>query len=98
MEKWQGKTAVVTGASAGIGAAIVKDLARNGINVIGLARRPEKVEELAKEEFSGKVYGYKCDVTDLQSIKDAFKWIEQKFSQIHILINNAGKSDSFLLL
>ncbi len=44
MEKWQGKLAVVTGASAGIGQAILEALAKNGINVIGLARRVEKIE------------------------------------------------------
>ena len=80
------------GASAGIGAEIVKDLARNGIDVVGLARRPEKIEEIAKELGStpGKIYAYKCDVSDLTSIKEAFKWIEERFGLIHILINNAG--------
>jgi NADP+-dependent farnesol dehydrogenase len=92
MEKWSGKIAVVTGASAGIGAAIVKDLAKIGIIVIGLARRPEKIEEIAKElgEVSGQIHAHKCDVSDRQSIKDAFKWIEDKFGVVHILINNAG--------
>jgi len=92
MEKWVGKIAVVTGASAGIGAEIVRDLARNGINVIGLARRAERVEELSNElgETSGKIFAYKCDVSDLNSIKEAFKWIQEKFGFIHILINNAG--------
>lgn len=92
MEKWSGKLAVVTGASAGIGAEIVKDLAKNGINVIGLARRPEKIEELARElgTTKGKIYAYKCDVSDLQSIKVAFKWIEEKFDSFQILVNNAG--------
>lgn len=92
MEKWSGKNAVVTGASAGIGAEIVKSLAKSGINVIGLARRPEKIEELAKQlgETPGQVHAYKCDVSQLQSIKDAFKWIEEKFQVVHILVNNAG--------
>jgi NADP+-dependent farnesol dehydrogenase len=93
MESWKGKFAVVTGASAGIGAEIVKDLAKNGINVIGLARRPEMIDEYGKAvvgENYGKIYSYKCDVSSLESIKAAFKWIEEKFSVIHIIVNNAG--------
>lgn len=92
MEKWSGKIAVVTGASAGIGAAMVKDLAKIGVIVIGLARRPEKIEEIAKElgKISGQIHACKCDVSDVQSIKEAFKWIEDKFGIIHILVNNAG--------
>jgi NADP+-dependent farnesol dehydrogenase len=44
MEKWQGKLAVVTGASAGIGKAILEAFAKNGVNVIGFARRVERIE------------------------------------------------------
>jgi NADP+-dependent farnesol dehydrogenase len=92
MEKWSGKVAVVTGASAGIGAEIVKSLAASGIHVVGLARRPEKVAELAKSLGStgGKIHALKCDVSQLESIKVAFKWIEEHFPAIHILVNNAG--------
>lgn len=93
MEKWKGKFAVITGASAGIGAEIVKDFAKNGINVIGLARRPEVILEYGSKivgEGYGKIHAYKCDVTSPQSIKDAFKWIEEQFGVIHIIVNNAG--------
>lgn len=44
MEKWKGKNAVVTGASAGLGKDIVKSLVQHGVNVVGLARRVERVE------------------------------------------------------
>lgn len=92
MEKWKGKVAIVTGASAGVGEAIVRDLAKNGIHVVGLARRSEKVEAFAETlgDTPGKIYAVKCDVSDQQSIKDAFKWIEQKFHTISILVNNAA--------
>lgn len=89
------------GASAGIGAQIVRDFAKAGITTIGLARRPERIEEIAivLGETPGKVHAYKCDVSDLQSIKEAFKWIEEKFGVVHLLVNNAGigKSKSILL-
>jgi NADP+-dependent farnesol dehydrogenase len=91
-ERWIGKTAVVTGASAGIGAAIFKEFAKNGINVIGLARRLERVEKIVEElgATQGKAYAHKCDVSDPKSVTETFKWIEEKFGVVHILINNAG--------
>ncbi|XP_070502064.1 farnesol dehydrogenase-like [Chironomus tepperi] len=101
MEKWKGKFAVITGASAGIGAEIAKDFLKNGINVIGLARRPELIQQYGETivgEGYGKIYAHKCDVTSLQSIKDAFKWIEDQFGVIHILVNNAGILKSLKIL
>lgn len=93
MEKWTGKIAVVTGASAGIGSAIVVDLAKAGINVIGLARRAERVEALAEEHkaLKGKIHARKCDVSQESDIKATFKWIEETFGGVDILVNNAAK-------
>lgn len=92
MEKWTGKLAVVTGASAGIGAAILIGFAESGINVIGLARRSEKVDQIAEGlgKVSGKIYSRKCDISDLSSLKETFNWIEEKFGSINILVNNAA--------
>lgn len=100
MDKWIGKIAVVTGASAGIGESISKDLAAAGLIVIGLARRTELIEEFSKTlgVNCGKIYAHKCDVSDLESVKEAFKWIEEKFGSISILINNAGVSYKMQIL
>lgn len=57
MNKWKGRVAVVTGASAGIGAAICRLLAADGMKVVGCARRVEKIQELTKE-FPA-IYAYK---------------------------------------
>ena len=92
MEKWKGKIAVVTGASSGIGASIFVDLARNGVTVIGMSRNLAKIDQLIINSGleRAKAYSYRCDVSDMESVKRAFIWLEEKFGFINILINNAG--------
>ncbi|XP_075238659.1 dehydrogenase/reductase SDR family member 11-like [Lycorma delicatula] len=92
MERWCGKVAVVTGASAGIGASIVKALAKNNLQVVGLARRQERVQEIADQmkNENGKVYAVKADITKEEDIKVAFEWIKKNLGGVDILINNAG--------
>ncbi|CAG9800077.1 unnamed protein product [Chironomus riparius] len=92
MEKWEGKTAIVTGASAGIGDAIARDLVKHGINVVALARRMDRLEKL-KEQLKnekGKLIPIKCDVSDKASIDAAFEQIEKEVGTVQILVNNAG--------
>lgn len=97
MERWSGKIAIVTGASSGIGASIVVELAKAGVRVVGLARRAARVEAL-KEQLSdsvkGELHAFKCDVTSETDIKSAFQWVEIKFGGIDILINNAGVGET----
>lgn len=94
MDYWKGKIAVVTGASSGIGAQLLLDLAKSGLIVIGLARRVDRINDIASKNksISGKIYGHECDVSKIDSIVKAFKWIEEKFKVVHIIINNAGRS------
>ncbi|XP_025837673.1 farnesol dehydrogenase [Agrilus planipennis] len=92
MSRWVGKVAVVTGASAGIGAAIVEKLVQEGLIVVGFARRKERVEELAKklQKAKGKLYAVKVDITKEDEIIEGFNWVKKNVGPVHILINNAG--------
>ncbi|XP_043664584.1 uncharacterized protein LOC122627514 [Vespula pensylvanica] len=92
MERWVGKVAAVTGASAGIGAAIARQLVTNGMTVAGLARRTDKIEELASslEGAPGKLHAIECDVTKEESTTAAFSWIEENLGSLDLMINNAG--------
>lgn len=92
MERWSGKVALVTGASAGIGAAITEELVKHGVKVVALARRVEKIEELKKKwgAVKGEVFPLKGDVSKEEEITKTFEWIKKKFGKIHILVNNAG--------
>ncbi|XP_036334599.1 farnesol dehydrogenase-like [Rhagoletis pomonella] len=93
MERWQNRVAVVTGASSGIGAACVKYLANNGMVVVGLARRKERIDALKDQvELSARdrVHAIKCDLQDEQQIIAAFKEIESKYGPVAVLVNNAG--------
>lgn len=94
MDKWKNKIALVTGASFGIGAGIADRLVKEGLQVIGLARKVEIIEERAKELSSivktGKLYALKCDITQEEEVLKTFKWIEENIGTVQILINNAA--------
>ncbi|XP_043266246.1 farnesol dehydrogenase-like [Colletes gigas] len=100
MDRWAGKVAVVTGASAGIGAAIVKQLVRNGMMVAGLARRVDKVKELAEslEDCSGKLHAVECDVSKEESVVSAFAWVQENLGPVNVLVNNAGMTKESSLI
>nr|XP_033341678.1 uncharacterized protein LOC117229348 [Megalopta genalis] len=92
MDRWTGKVAVVTGASSGIGAAIAKQLVRNGMTVAGLARRVDKMKELAEslEDCPGKLHPVECDVSKEESVVSAFAWVQENLGSVNVLVNNAG--------
>lgn len=94
MDYWKNKIAVVTRASGGIGLQILLDLAREGLTVIGLARTEAKIEAAAaaelKESIAGKIFARHCDISNIDSIRAAFQWIEEEFGVVHVIVNNAA--------
>jgi len=93
MERWVGKVAVVTGASAGIGRSIAEKLVTAGVITVGISRRLDRLEEL-KEELKaerGTFHPKKCDITNESQLIACFKEIKEELGPIYILVNNAGK-------
>ena len=90
-----GKVAVVTGASSGLGVQMATAFARQGADLVILARRVERLEEFAeklRKEFKVKVLPLKCDVTSTDDINAAAEAAEKEFGKVDILLNCAGSS------
>ncbi|WP_439133404.1 SDR family NAD(P)-dependent oxidoreductase [Pseudomaricurvus sp.] len=86
------RTALVTGASSGIGAALAQGLSAAGATVVLAARRADRIEQLVDEIESkgGKAVAVNMDVTQRDSVKSAFDLAERFIGTIDIVINNAG--------
>lgn len=87
------KTALITGATSGIGKATASAFAREGINLILCGRREERLAEL-KKELSKRVAVYTLcfDVRDKEVLVEKINSLPEKFQKIDILINNAGNA------
>ncbi|MBR2678701.1 MAG: SDR family oxidoreductase [Bacilli bacterium] len=90
----KGRVAVISGASSGLGKQMARGFADQGADLVILARRVEKLEELKAElEQKGvKVLPIKCDVTLTEDIDNAAKQAEETFGKVDILVNCAGSS------
>lgn len=89
----KGKTAIVTGGSRGIGAAICKRFAEQGANIALLyAGNTQKAEETkaALQEMGVKAEAYQCNVADAEQVAAVCKQIIKDFGGADILVNNAG--------
>ena len=97
-----GKIAVVTGASKGIGHACALRLAKDGMTVVvnyshSDAEAAKTVEEI--KAAGGDAVAYKADVSDLNQVKDMFKFVSDTYGRVDILVNNAGiVRDEYLLM
>ena len=91
----EGKNIVVTGASAGMGRAIVTRFVQEGANVVAVARRKQLLEELAEElkDFPGKVIPFVGDVKVRADNEAMIDFCVEKFGRLDVLVNNAGVMD-----
>ncbi|WP_282341598.1 MULTISPECIES: 3-oxoacyl-ACP reductase FabG [Pseudomonas] len=96
----QGKVALVTGASRGIGQAIALELGRQGAIVIGTATSPAGAERIAETLKQNGIEGagLVLDVTDSDSVSSTLEHIQQHLGQPSILVNNAGITRDNLML
>jgi NADP-dependent 3-hydroxy acid dehydrogenase YdfG len=85
----QGRVAVITGASSGIGAAAARALVADGYRVALLARRTDRIQALAEEIGHGAI-AIEADVTDRGSLVAAAQRVQQELGRVDVLINNAG--------
>ena len=89
------KTALITGATSGIGEAVSHTLAQNGFNLVLVARREERLEKLADYligNYAIKVKTVKADVRNRENITFVLENLQDQWKAIDVLVNNAGLS------
>lgn len=94
MERWSGRVALVTGGSAGIGAAVVRRLVGHGLKVVACGRRVDKIQEIEdemkKSGAAGELCPVHCDLRRESDIQDMFQLIRNKYGRLDVCVNNAG--------
>ena len=89
MQDLAGRIAVITGASSGIGEAAARLLADEGVNVVLVARRRERIEALARE-IGERAVALPADVADPEAVAALFAEVKARFGGVDLLFNNAG--------
>jgi len=90
-----GRSAIITGASKGLGLAMAKEFAASGADVAILARRPDVLEEakrIVSATARGRVATFSCDVGKADDIKRTYDAVMATFGKVDIMVNNAGIS------
>lgn len=95
--KLQGKVAIVTGASSGMGRDIAYLYAKEGATVYAVARRVERLEELANsaKDLAGKIIPYGADLMKKEDTEKMIDFVYSDSGKLDILVNNAGIMDDF---
>jgi len=94
------RVALVTGASRGIGAAIARRLAKDGLHVVAVARDLEKLKQVCAEiaGMEGSAEPWACDLSDAKAWAAAVEQIADKHGRLDVLVNNAGITRDGLVL
>ncbi|MCX6035415.1 MAG: SDR family oxidoreductase, partial [Chloroflexi bacterium] len=89
---WKNKLAVITGASSGIGEATARKLAAQGLRVVLVARRADRLETLAGEirQGGGQAYTITADLMQESDRSHLFQEVTERYGDVDILVNNAG--------
>jgi NAD(P)-dependent dehydrogenase (short-subunit alcohol dehydrogenase family) len=88
---FQNKTAIVTGGTRGIGRAIARRLLTEGAKVALCGRRQKSVDDAVGDlSRDGDVFGVVADISQLEDVRRFIAAAQQKFGEIHVLVNNAG--------
>jgi len=90
--RWQGKVAIVTGASSGIGAETARRLAREGLKVVLVARRRDRLEQVAAEirQAGGEAFVVVADLADERERIRVFDTVRAAYGRVDVLVNSAG--------
>ena len=89
-------TVLITGGASGIGFQFTKKFYENGNKVIICGRNTEKLESI-KEQFPGAITT-KCDISNAEERLNLYNWVTENYSNINILVNNAGIQNRFDIL
>lgn len=94
------RVALVTGGSRGIGAAIVRRLAKDGMHVVAMARNLDKLQQVTEEinAAGGSAEPLVCDIADAKALAAAVEGIIEKHGRLDVLVNNAGITKDGLIL
>jgi 3-oxoacyl-[acyl-carrier protein] reductase len=94
------RVAFVTGGSRGIGAAIAKRLARDGLHVVAVARSADKLNEVVGSITAegGSAEAVVCDIADSKALTEALEKTVERHGRLDVLVNNAGITKDGLIL